>query len=161
MPVTPLHFGVLAPLNYFAPNKVSNVSFILVNLWIDAIAIQSWFLDLPLPSHDEGNHTLPGAVLIAVLVSVPGIRSWKWVLGAFFGAISHILLDMLVHPEMVPFSPIKGNPFYMGWMTPLSLALLPLTVWLIAQYVSGTLGWVRRNQVASPELIEVQDSVKQ
>jgi hypothetical protein len=32
MPITPLHFGVLAPVNYLFPGKVSVVSFTLINL---------------------------------------------------------------------------------------------------------------------------------
>ena len=149
MPITPLHFGLLAPVNHVAPNKVSNVSFILVNLWIDALAIISWFQGIPLPSHDAGNHTLPGAMLIAVLIAVLGMRSMKWVLGAFLGAVTHILLDGLVHLDMSPLHPMQGNPFYMGWLEPLSWALLPLLVWLIAQYVSGSLGWLKKRQVAA------------
>lgn len=39
MPITPLHFGLLAPINHFAPGKVSNVSFILATLLIDSNAI--------------------------------------------------------------------------------------------------------------------------
>ena len=145
MPITLLHFGLLAPVNQLAPRKVSNISFILVNLWIDAPAITHWFQGLPLPSHNEDIHTLHGAMFLAVLIAVLGVRSSRWVLGAFLGAITHILLDGLVHAEMVPLYPMAGNPLYMGWMEPLSLALLPLTVWLIVQSVSGSLGWVRKH----------------
>lgn len=150
MPITPLHFGVLAPISHFAPNRVSNVSFVLVNLWMDAPAILAWFKGLPLPSHDADTHHLVIAMVMAALVAIPGMRSKSWGYGAFLGAISHILLDSLVHPEMVPFWPfVEGNPLFLGWMEPLSWALLPLTVWFTAQCVSGSLDWLKRRQQAA------------
>lgn len=142
MPITLLHFGVLAPLNKLKPKKVSSVSFILVNLLIDAGAINYAMYDFfgiahlaDMPSHMESSHTLLGATYIAIFIAVLGFKSRKWIYGAFIGAWSHIVLDMLVHTDMKPFSFIEGNPFYMGWMEPLSLVLLPLTVWFIVQSV--------------------------
>lgn len=163
MPITPLHFGILAPINHFAPGKVSNVSFILVNLLMDGNAIMYYAFNVShlLDLHGRG-HTLVDALLWAGLIALFGLRSQKWIFGAFLGGISHILLDMLVHPEMNPLFPIDGNPFYMGWMEPLSMALLPLTVWLIVQYVSGSLSWVRkrwaaeRAQIPEPSFSELE-----
>lgn len=145
MPITPLHFGVLAPINYFAPNKVSNVSFILVNLWIDSLAIINWFSGLALPEHNEENHTLAGVMLIVVFIAFIGMRSMKWFLGAFLGAISHIVLDSLVHLDMNPLNPYQGNPFYLGWMEPLSITLLPFLIWLIVQYVSYSRDYLKKD----------------
>lgn len=51
--------------------------------------------------------------------------------------VNHPLLDMLVHSEMEPFYPLGGNPAYAGLMGTVSLVLLPLFVWLTAQYVSA------------------------
>lgn len=136
MPITPLHLGVLAPINHFAPNKVSNVSFILVNLLIDAKSIIFVLTGEGAISHGA-EHSFMGALVFATLVAMFGFRSEKWVFGAYLGGVTHILLDMLVHPEMVPFDPMmEGNPFYMGWMEPVSLLLLPLSLWFIAQCVS-------------------------
>ena len=137
MPITPLHFGVLAPINHFAPNKVSNVSFVLVNLWIDIHAIIFTLTGTGAIDHGQ-SHALLSMAIAAVLIAMVGVRSMKWVLGAFIGAASHALLDMLVHADMQPFYPEVGNPLYMGWMEPLSLVLLPLTIWFIAQSVSYT-----------------------
>lgn len=150
MPITPLHFGILAPINHWLPNRVNNLAFILVNLSLDAIAIQYWAFGLTLPEHTPGTHSFLGAWGNALILCILGIRlqkafwpTYQWILGCFLGATSHVLLDMLVHSEMLPFYPIEGNLFYMGWMEPLSMTLLPLTIWLIVQYVSGSLGWVR------------------
>lgn len=145
MPITLLHFGLLAPINHFAPKKVSNVSFILVSLWLDANSIFYALFGLPGIAHGT-EHSFAGAAWLSGIVALCGFMSRKWVLGALLGGVTHVLLDMLVHAEMEPMFPFKRNPFYMDWMQPLSLVLLPLTVWFIAQSVSGILGWVRKIQ---------------
>lgn len=145
MPITLLHLGLLAPLNYIAPGKVSNISFIIVSLWMDGNSILYALFGLSGVAHGT-EHSFLGASMLAAFIALLGVRSLKWVLGAFIGGISHILLDMLVHPEMSPLLPIKGNQFYLGWMEPLSLALLPLTVWLIVQYVLGTIRWLAKRR---------------
>ena len=145
MPITLLHFGLLAPLNYIAPGKVSNISFIVVSLWMDGNSILYALFGLSGVAHGS-EHSFLGASLLAAFIALFGARSLKWVMGAFIGGISHVLLDMLVHPEMSPLLPITGNQFYRGWMEPFSLALLPLTVWLIVQYVSGVMGWLAKRR---------------
>lgn len=145
MPITLLHLGVLAPINHFAPNKVSNVSFILVNLWLDGNSILYALFGIQGIAHGT-EHSFVGAAWLSAIVALCGFKSRKWVLGALLGGVTHVLLDMLVHAEMEPLFPIKGNLFYMDWMQPLSLVLLPLTVWFIVQSVLNILDWVRKAQ---------------
>lgn len=145
MPITLLHLGVLAPINHFAPNKVSIVSFILINVWLDGNSILYALFGIPGIAHGT-EHSFAGAAWLSGIVAVCGFRSRKWVLGALLGGITHVLLDMLVHAELEPLFPLKGNLFYMDWMQPLSLVLLPLTVWFISQSVLNILSWVRRTQ---------------
>ena len=160
MPITPLHFGVLAPINHFAKGKVSNTSFVLANLWLDWNAIQYWLFNLPLPDHDPGTHSFMAALYAGTLIAVFAIRtkapyiSMPWIYGAYLGTITHIILDMLVHSEMLPFYPLysKGNPFYMGWMEPLSILLVPLGIWLIYEYVSSIRDWVVKRLEGTPAL---------
>ncbi len=138
MPITPLHFGLLAPINTLWRGRISWTSFVLVNLWIDLPAILAALSGDALPGHGDWGHTFVGATLVAVICGAFGVRSWPWVLGAFFGAWSHILLDALVHVDIRPFYPIQqGNPLYLGIMEPLSWALTPLTAWFIVQVVSS------------------------
>lgn len=155
MPITPLHLGILAPLNHFFPKKVNNVSFILVNLWLDASAIAYYALGLDMGEfHGPETHSFIAAFALGSIVAIIGFmtcvindvlnrtrnneaKAYAWMWGAFLGAASHILLDAMVHSEMLPFHPIAGNPFYWGGMTWLSLILVPPLVWLIAQYVSA------------------------
>ena len=147
MPITPLHFGVLAPINHFAPGKVSNVSFIVANLWMDQASIIYTLTGYGAISHDD--HVFWWALVMACII---GVFRWTraWWLGAFLGATSHIALDMLVHADMSPFAPLlEGNPFYLGLMQPLSLVLLGLCAWLTAQYVSGIRDWASRGLVAA------------
>lgn len=145
MPITLLHFGLLAPINHFAPKKVSNVSFILVNIWLDGNSILYALFGLPGIAHGT-EHSFLGAAWLSGIVALCGFKSRKWILGAWLGGVTHVLLDMLVHAEMQPLLPIKGNLFYMDWMQPLSWVLLPMTVWFIAQCVSGALAWARKTQ---------------
>ena len=52
MPITPLHFGVPAPINHH-PGKVSNVSFVLANVWMDAHSIIYTLTGYGAISHDD------------------------------------------------------------------------------------------------------------
>ena len=154
MPMTPLHLGLLAPINHFFPNKVSNLSFILVNLWFDAYAIAYFGFGLELGElHGPDTHSFIAAFATGGAIAVGGFayfvlksffvytrknedEAFAWVLGAFLGAFTHILLDAMVHSEMQPFHPAEGNPLYWGGMFWLTLVLIPFWVWLTAQYVS-------------------------
>ncbi len=167
MPITPLHLGILAPINHFFPKKVSNVSFIWVTLWMDLSAIAYYALGLTYDEfHSPSSHSfvaatgIAGVVLgIGILISVmkmsyhgriedelEKLPAWCW--GAYLGALSHILLDAMVHSEMLPFHPLPGNPFYWGGMEAVSLALVPPFVWLISQYASCTVSRIREIQAA-------------
>lgn len=74
---------------------------------------------------------------MAAIVSLFFILSKKrlaYIYGAFLGGYSHIVLDMFCHPEMQPFFPLTdANPFYMGWLTPLSYVLMPFFIWWLYQ----------------------------
>lgn len=145
MPITPLHLGLLAPINHFFPKKVSNAAFIWVTLWMDANAIAYYAMGLEMGElHGPLTHSFVGALFVASLVAIFGCLSKSWLLGAYLGGISHVFLDMLVHAEMQPLYPLKGNPFYWGDMGPLSLILIPPFIWLTAQYVSGGISWLRK-----------------
>lgn len=142
MPMTPLHFAVLAPINTIAPRKVSNVSFILANLLADlpvllhiyAMTVQ----EMGGPSvvgtlHGTPTHTFAGALWLGLLVAIIKPNKLNWWIGAFLGSITHVLLDMVVHSDVQPFMPyLEGNPFFVegshGW---LSLVLGMGLVWYV------------------------------
>ena len=81
MLITPLHYGLLAPINYAFPRKVSVVSFTLVTVWMSIGSISNVLTGTQLETHDY-TYSLVGAMMLAVIVSVFGIRSMKWALGA-------------------------------------------------------------------------------
>lgn len=166
MPITPLHLGILAPINHWLPGKVSNLSFWLVTLWLDASAIACYALGLEMGEfHGPETHSFIAAMAIAGIVSILGMfvislkHLWEnvnigpqvfaWLLGAYLGGLTHILLDAMVHSEMLPIHPLPGNPFYWGGMEPVSLLLVPPLVWLIAQYVLSGVQAVQRSRVVA------------
>lgn len=156
MPITPLHLGILAPINHFFPKKVNALSFLIVNLWIDAAAIAYFVFDIHWGAlHGPESHSFLAALAISSVVGVlgmlwyvireihhPGLHQasavLSWYAGAFLGGISHILLDMLVHSEMQPLAPwADSNPLYCNALVPLSAVLVVPTTWFILQLVSG------------------------
>ena len=143
MPISPLHCGFLAPVNYFFANRVSNISFILVTLLIDYASITNVVTGANAPAH-EWTNTFAGAGMLGVFIAVFGVRSWAWVLGAFYSVFTHVFLDSLVHSGMRPFYPIESNPLFMGWIDPLSLILIPFTIWFVQQNVSGYYSLIQR-----------------
>ena len=167
MPITPLHAGVLAPLNHFFPGKFNNLAFILVTLWLDASAIAYYAFGLEMGEfHGPTTHSFIAAWAISGIIACVGVlwMFWRmalraqaphinqehvsWIAGAFLGGMTHILLDAVVHSEMLPFHPLPGNPFYWGGMEWVSLILLPLFIWLTVQYVLGTVALARRSLAA-------------
>jgi membrane-bound metal-dependent hydrolase YbcI (DUF457 family) len=153
MPMTPLHFGVLAPLNRLAPGKVSAVSFGIGQILLDAESIRFYLTGYGDISHTS--HTLFGALVLGAAISLPGYLSARWVWGAFVGTFSHVLLDALVHTDVELLAPwVAGNALYMGLMEPLSITLLALCVWLGLQKMSDFRRWVETAPVpavASPQ----------
>lgn len=168
MPITPLHLGLLAPINHWFPKKVSNLSFILVTLWLDASAIAYYALGLDMGEfHGPETHSFIASAAIAGMVSCIGVlymlwvaatqarttlaagQPWPWVLGALLGGMTHILLDAMVHSEMLPIHPLPGNPFYWGGMEPVSILLVPLTIWLTSQYALAVVQAVRKSRVVA------------
>lgn len=120
---------------------------------MDGNSILYWAFNISAVSADGNEDAVLGAAAIAAILSVFGIKSSKWIYGAWLGAMSHVLLDMLVHPEKQPLAPIMGNPFYEGWMQPTSLVLLPLAIWFIAQCALRVFGWARKLQIVNKELL--------
>ena len=163
MPITPLHAGVLAPLNHFFPGKFNNLAFILVTLWLDASAIAYYALGLEMGEmHGPTSHSFIAAYAISGIVACVGVlwMLWRmalraqaphinqehvsWIAGAFLGGMTHILLDAMVHVEMLPIYPLDGNPFYWGGMEPVSLLLVAPLIWLISQHVSYAVHQARK-----------------
>ena len=146
MPITPLHLGVLAPLNHFFPNRVSNISFLLITLWLDGNAILYYAFGLDAGElHGANTHSFLGAFVLSSIVALCGILSLRWVLGAYIGGITHVFLDALVHAEMDVLAHGSGNPLFIAGMEPVSWLLIPFLIWFIGQSVTCTLAMIRKH----------------
>lgn len=156
MPITPLHFGLLAPINHYAKDKVNNLSFMAVNVVIDAQSIVYGLTGYGAISHGS-EHSFIGVLAPIFMVGLLWFWRKNWWLGAILGGYSHVALDMFVHADMEPLSPfIHGNPFYFGLMEPLSLVLLILCGWLVLQYVSGFSAWFSKVKAIFQSKIQTQ-----
>jgi hypothetical protein len=137
MPFTPFHMGPGLAVKAVFPAQFSLTIFAFTQVLIDLepaylMYRQTW------PVH-RTNHTVFGAMVIAVFAVVIGkpLCSWalitwnkrlrpdqkqmlgvepkiSWlvaIISAIFGSLSHITLDALMHSDLEPFSPIwDGNP---------------------------------------------------
>lgn len=148
MPITLLHMGLMAPFLRHRRGYAALVAFGMINLWIDLEAIIAVLTGGSFPPHTEVSHTLPVALIMGLIVAAPGalpkIRSAAWVAGALFGAVSHVLLDALVHSDMNLLGVEDGgNPLYLGLMTHVSVLLVIPTIYVIARCVLDGLGALR------------------
>ena len=137
MPVTPFHFGPAAAMKAATPKHFSFVVFGLSQVVIDMepafyMAQGAW------PIH-RFFHTYLGATAVALIVAFLGKPLCEWVIrvwnsrlddsqrdwlginpkitrsaalvGALFGAYSHVLLDSVMHADMRPLAPLSNaNP---------------------------------------------------
>lgn len=90
MPITPLHFGLLAPANHFFPGKVSNPAFVATNLLIDGNTILYYAFGLGHVDHGLMTHSFMGALAVGLLVAAFGFRSRSWILGAILGGLTRM-----------------------------------------------------------------------
>lgn len=128
MPFTPFHFGPGALLHAVAPRHVSFLSFVAANVVIDFESLYNLVLDRR-PVH-AFLHTYIGATLIVAVVIgaflgcrwfaerywFPNILGWRElttsqvIVGAALGAMTHVVFDSIMHPDMRPLSPFsEGN----------------------------------------------------
>ncbi len=110
MPFTPLHLG---PALFFGLIMRLNLPVILIaSVCLDIEPLAVILLKLKLPIHGL-LHTLVGASVAAVFISVLA-RDWhKSTISAFLGTYLHIAFDSPLYPEMKPLYPlIQSNPLY-------------------------------------------------
>lgn len=131
MPFTPFHFGPGAAIHALAPGKISFLAFCAANVLIDVEPLY-YLVKHQYPLH-RFFHTYVGATLIALATALLflaalwlyrklglpdwfGVRSLKalpvW-LGAAAGSYSHVLLDSVMHADIVPLAPFStANVLY-------------------------------------------------
>ncbi len=120
MPITPLHLGIISPVQRYLP--ISVPAFILVNVLIDIPVLLNIYdskvadiyrMSGSIAMHDTLTHTFLGALLLAVFVGIFKTKNKAWWAGCLVGSFSHVALDMFVHADVYPFAPLtQWNPFY-------------------------------------------------
>lgn len=125
MPITPFHFGPGAAIHALAPRHVSFLAFCAANVFMDVEPLY-YLVTGQFPLH-RFFHTYVGAACItlatalaflaalklAVRVRLPNPFRWQslkplpvW-LGAAAGAYTHIVLDSVMHRDIVPLAPFS------------------------------------------------------
>lgn len=123
MPITPFHFGAGAALHAIAPKQLSFLAFCAANVLIDIEPLY-YMVTGQYPLH-RFFHTYIGASIImlataliffaalqlATRLRLPDLFQWQslnpraiW-LGAAAGSYTHIVLDSIMHADIVPLSP--------------------------------------------------------
>ncbi len=133
MPFTPFHLMAGTSVKSFFPKYFSFSIFTLTNVIIDS-EVLFYIYKTGIPAH-KFFHTFFGASLIAIFVALfcrslceIGLKLWNIILytkkfylfkvevkitkfsawcGAFVGAYSQLLLDAVMHKDMMPFFPIS------------------------------------------------------
>lgn len=125
MPITPFHFGPGAAIHAITPRHVSFLAFCSANVLIDVEPL--YFMVTGQYPLNRFFHTYIGASIITVAtvlifflalklassVRLPNLFQWQslkpraiW-LGAAAGSYSHIVLDSVMHADIVPLSPFS------------------------------------------------------
>ena len=139
MPFTPFHLMAGTSVKSFLPQYFSFSIFTLTNVIIDS-EVLFYIYTTGIPAH-KFFHTFLGASLIAIFVALfcrslceVGLKFWNIILytkkfslfkvevkitrlsawcGAFVGAYSQLLLDSIMHTDMMPFFPFSDlNQFH-------------------------------------------------
>ena len=136
MPFTPFHFGVALPLCLwdYRKKRVDLVSALLGTIIVDMRLIFIYLFGSG-PLLHTWMHTLLMGTILGVSVGVgvhftariwqPLLKLIRWeqktplwskILVAVLMVYSHLFLDAMLYPEMNPFWPILGNPFF-SWLS--------------------------------------------
>ena len=117
MPLTPFHLAPALALKAVRPRWTGLLPFALAQIVMDIEPAVRLVLGGPLhgPLHSVGGGILAG-LASAAAASRMMKASWKGALmGGLFGGISHVVLDAVVHPDVMLFWPLAGgNPLYVA-----------------------------------------------
>ncbi len=128
MPFTPFHWGPALLIGMLLEKRI-NIPAIMIGSVIIDVWVTFLFFTGRYPHHGL-LHTYLGASIAAVVVIISLLIARKRLkkitdgfllqqqnysltsiaLGAIIGTWSHVFLDSLLYPEMIPFWPFDGNP---------------------------------------------------
>jgi membrane-bound metal-dependent hydrolase YbcI (DUF457 family) len=129
MPFTPFHFGPALLVGFPLRRYMDFVTFLIANVIVDVRATLVFFGILSGPLHGP-LHTYLGAFVLALILAgsvllfshrYPSIAQQMSsrpdsvsavVFASVAGTWLHVTLDAILYPEMQPFYPLSGNPWY-------------------------------------------------
>lgn len=136
MPFTPIHLGIAVPVKAVSEKKFNFLVFAWSQIVMD---LQPLIVILTHRGQTHGiTHTLIGAIVLGLVAAVSGkvalevvakifnwrflqsgVLSWKVVfISAYFGTLSHVLLDALIYPDVELLWPfVEGNPLRIGFLS--------------------------------------------
>lgn len=133
MPFTPVHMGAGMLVKAGLRERFSLMMFGWSQIVMD---IQPLLVMIAGHGHVHGiTHTYAGAVVIAVVATITGKHlaefglvllelpqhrpiTWRVALSsAFVGTMSHVLLDSVMHADLQPFAPWRGDNPFLGLIT--------------------------------------------
>lgn len=153
MPFTPFHFGPGLLFGYPLRHRMDFVTFLIANVIVDVRATLVFFEILSGPLHGL-LHTYLGAFALAVVLAGSVLLFSRWfptiaqqvssrpesvpavALASIAGTWLHVTLDAILYPEMQPFSPFSGNPWY-GLASVFTIYGLCALAFLIGGSVAG------------------------
>ena len=175
MPFTPFHMGAAMLVKPATGARFSVIAFGLAQVVIDiepGIGMLRGANVLHGPSH-----TIIGAILIAIAVALVSpwvasriLRRWnqevryhklEWLVeveqvsklaalsGAFFGTLSHLLLDSLMHHDIHPIAPFSSANPLMGLVSHDGVYQLCVVMGVLGTAAWVLLKWLRRDEVGS------------
>lgn len=130
MPFTPFHFGPGAAISLPLNRYLDIPAFLLANVAVDIEPLMVMLFRLSYPLHGYA-HSFLGAALVCVISGfvLYGFRGFviecmdrffkkgyeatrtKLVLSSVLGGWFHVFLDSMIYHDIMPFYPIKANPF--------------------------------------------------
>ena len=156
MPFTPIHLGIAVPVKAISEKKFNFMIFAWAQIMMD---LQPLIVILTHRGQTHGiSHTLIGAIVLGLVTAVSGkyllelagkivhwshlengVLSWKVVfISAYFGTLSHLLLDVLIYPDVELLWPfVEGNPLRIGFLSSevigfcLVCGLIGGVIWLV------------------------------
>lgn len=160
MPFTPFHFGPALLIGYPLRQRMDFLTFLVANVIVDVRATLVFFGVLSGPLHGP-LHTYLGAFALAVVLAgsvllfarrYPSVaqqmssrpESVKAVgVASVAGTWLHVTLDAILYPNMQPFYPLAGNPWYGLTSSAIIYGVCVLAFLLIVGIVGIPAAWKR------------------
>jgi hypothetical protein len=108
MSLTPLHIGAGYGLRKYMSLWAFALANILMDLPVVSAVMDEALGDMSPPGSGIHDLHVPEYALFVVFVVWFVPRTWKWAIGATVGVVSHLIIDAIYHPDVMPAWGIYG-----------------------------------------------------